>query len=93
MNPEEKTDTPVGRPGSRPNQVPGRPVGRLCSTESLIMSVGRPGGRPFSCYDRPSGRPSYPMHYPVHVCAHRSIGRSTSPCFVHTGRPALLLVL
>ena len=64
---------PVGWPGGRPTQAPSR----LCSIKCLIMSVGRPGGRP-------SGRPSYP----VHVCAHRSTGRSTSPYFVDTGRPA-----
>ena len=64
---------------------PDIPVGRPCSTESLIMSVGRPGDRS-----------SYFVYYPMHICAHRSTGRSVRSCFVYTGRPGgrstLLLV-
>jgi len=46
---------------------------RSCSTKSLTMLVGRP----FSSVGRPGDRSKYPMHYPVHVCAHQSTGRST----------------
>ena len=65
---EFSPDPTVGRPTSRPTQVPVDRVGQPRPTESKAMSVGRPGDRPFSFCGRPGGRP----RWPVHVGAHRS---------------------